>query len=290
MKNYALKMLFWACVLCVIFPLYAAGQNVENVSGVSLDGPSSVSGLENHYQVSWIKDVPLTVFSAFMSFYGSCLYGKMSVPDSGDVVKTSDLLPWDRPVAGRYSKGADDVGRWSWILGASPLVLGGYSLWVGDAPLHDYGAFSLMLAQALAIQNGINLMVRSSALWPRPYVYATEGDGLEMQRKARGEAYGSFFSGHSSAAFTVAVFTGEWFSEVYPSSPYKGIVWASSLSMASLVGALRVAAGKHYPTDVVVGALVGAGVSLSVIQLHKKAGDRIALWAGLNTCGITASF
>ena len=47
-------------------------------------------------------------------------------------------------------------------------------------------------------------------------------------------------------------------------------MWATSLSLASLVGVLRVAAGRHYPTDVAVGALAGAGISLAVIKIHIK--------------------
>ena len=112
----------------------------------------------------------------------------------------------------------------------------------------------------------------------------------EAAEKAEGEAYGSFFSGHTSAAFTVAVFTGEWFSEVYPSSPYRGIVWAGSLSAAGFVGILRIAAGKHYPSDVIVGALVGTGISLSVIRLHRVKNERVSLIAGPNTLGMSVRF
>lgn len=214
----------------------------------------------------------------------------MEVPSKEVVPGESRLLPWDRPIAGRYNENADKVSDWAAVLGAAPLCFGAWSWYRGDESGRDFATYTLMFAQALALQNGLNLLVRSMELWPRPYIYATEGEGLEKAESAKGEAYGSFFSGHASAAFTVAVFTGEWFSDVYPNSPYKDIVWASSLSAAGLVGALRIAAGKHYPTDVIVGALVGTGVSFSVIGLHKKSGDRVSLYAGLNTAGFIARF
>lgn len=50
-------------------------------------------------------------------------------------------------------------------------------------------------------------------------------------------------------------------------------------SLASFVGVLRIAAGKHYPTDVVVGALVGTGVSYGILKMHKKGCDKVTLWA-----------
>ena len=196
----------------------------------------------------------------------------------------------DRPVAGRYNETADKVSDWAVVLGITPLALAGYSWYGGDASGKDFAAYTLMFAQAIALQSGFNLLIRSTQLWPRPYIYATEGEGAEKAREARGEAYGSFFSGHTSAAFTIAVFTGEWFSEVYPASPYRGIVWASSLSAAGMVGALRIAAGKHYPSDVIVGALVGTGISLSVIHLHRVKNERVSLIAGPNTLGMSVRF
>lgn len=239
--------------------------------------------IERHYDLSLERDLPLTFLSGFISVYGDYRLHKMAV--NTEMRDVSDLLPWDRPVAGRYCKACADVSTWSAALGVAPLALGTFSWYKGDASGGDLAAYTLMLAQALALQNGVNLLVRTLSFWPRPYMYATEGDGAEAASAAEGEAYGSFYSGHASAAFTIAVFTGEWFSEFYPNSRYKSLVWATSLSLASLVGVLRVAAGRHYPTDVAVGALAGAGISLAVIKIHKKSVrigpvSLVGVWAG----------
>ena len=230
----------------------------------------AVPALAQPYSLSWSRDMPLTFFAAFASVYGNYRLGQMAVPSEDDVLDESHLLPWDRPFAGRYSEAADKASDLAAVFGVMPLAVAGYSWYAGDARGSDFGAYTLMFAQALALQSGIGLMVRSMAFWPRPYVYATDGEGAAKTADAEGEAYGSFFSGHTSAAFTVAVFTGEWFSELYPNSPYKSLVWAGSLSAAGFVGVLRIAAGKHFPSDVIVGALAGTGISLAVIEMHKK--------------------
>ena len=250
------------CLFVSLFTGVAFAQLVEN----------SVPAVEpqRHYDLSFERDLPLTFFSAFISIYGNYRLGKMPVPEKELVKDVSDLLPWDRPVAGRYCKTCADMSTWVATLGGAPLALGAISWYRGDASGGDLAAYSLMLAQALALQNGVNLVVRSLSFWPRPYMYATDGDGASAASAAEGEAYGSFYSGHASAAFTIAVFTGEWFSEFYPNSAYKSLVWTTSLSLAGFVGVLRIAAGKHYPTDVVVGALAGTGISLAVIKIHKK--------------------
>lgn len=265
---------------------------------VLLSGAGVFSAAEpvSHYDVSWHKDMPVTFFSALTCVFGNYRYSQMDKPEPGDYREVSELFPWDRPVAGRYSESADRVSDWAAVLGVAPLALAGASWGLGDASGTDFAAYTLMFAQALALQSGVNLMVRSLEFWPRPYVYAKDGYGsgsqdvVEKAEDARGEAYGSFFSGHTSAAFTIAVFTGEWFSEVYPNSPYQGIVWATALSAASFEGALRIAAGKHYPTDVVVGALVGSGISLAVIKIHKKRDGRFFLWTFPGAAGVTVRF
>lgn len=250
---------------------------------------------ERHYDISIERDLSLSFFSAFISIYGNYRLGKMPVQSPSEMKEVPDLLPWDRPVAGRYNKTAGDVSTWAAALGVAPLALGAASWYRGDAAGGDVAAYTLMLAQALALQSGLNLVVRSMSFWPRPYMYATDGDGADAAAAAEGEAYGSFFSGHTSAAFTIAVFTGEWFSEFYPNSAYKSLVWATSLSLAGFVGALRIAAGKHYPTDVVVGALAGTGISLAVIKIHQKSVQfgplsLAGLWAAPGSASATFAF
>ena len=268
MARFSKSILFAVLVLAVACTAAPSGEASPMPAGEP--APLSVGAETRHYTFTLEKDLPLTFFAAFGSIYGNYRLTHMSVTAPEDMPQRDDLMPWDRPVAGRYNKTAGDVSTWAAALGVAPLALGAASWYRGDALGADLAAYTLMLAQALALQSGLNLVVRSMSLWPRPYIYATGGDGAAAASAAEGEAYGRFFSGHTSAAFTIAVFTGEWFSEFYPNSAYKSLVWATSLSLAGFVGALRIAAGKHYPTDVVVGALAGTGISLAVIKIHKK--------------------
>ncbi|MCF0223508.1 MAG: phosphatase PAP2 family protein [Fibrobacter sp.] len=243
---------------------------------------------ESQYRLDLSTDIPATATALFTSGFGTFLYNRMEIPDK--VMDQGKLLPWDRPIAGRYSETADFMSDVGSILAVAPFAVGGFALYSGSSDWKEFGTFSYMLVQAALFQNGINLAFRSLELWPRPYIYAPSGKGEKQAQKARGEAYGSFFSGHASAAFTVAVFTSEWYSETQPNSSAKGIVRALAFSLAGLEGALRIAAGKHYLTDVVVGALVGTGVSYGVLYMHRNSNEKFSLWIGPAATGITLSF
>jgi membrane-associated phospholipid phosphatase len=46
------------------------------------------------------------------------------------------------------------------------------------------------------------------------------------------------------------------------------VAWTVGPALAIGAGALQIAAGNHFPTDVATGALVGAAVGWTVVELH----------------------
>lgn len=237
------------------------------------------------YALDFANDFTLTLTAAGMAGFGTFLYYRMETPDS--FREKNELLPWDRPFAGRYSETADRMSDYGSALAIAPFAIGGIALYSGNSNGKEFATFTLMLLQSIGISNGINLTLRSFEIWPRPYIYAESGDGRDLADNAKSEAYGSFFSGHATAAFCIATFTDQWFRTAYSGSPYTSIVRATAYSLAGFESVLRVAAGKHYPSDVIVGALVGTGVSLGVLELHKNRNKRYSLWAFPNMVGIT---
>lgn len=242
------------------------------------------------YVLTAANDISLTFTALLTSGIGTYLYYQMQVPSEGCFRSQDDLLPWDKKFAGRYSETADlmsDVGS---IMAVAPLVVGGIAVKTGNSSMAEFGTFSLMFFQSILFQSGINLAIRSLELWPRPYIYAESGDGKSKAEKAKAEAYGSFFSGHASAAFTVAVFTSEWYGETFKNPRNTRVVRALAFSLAGLEGVLRIAAGKHYPSDVIVGALVGTGISYGILEMHKRKNQEFLVWVFPGAAGLTLRF
>ena len=78
----------------------------------------------------------------------------------------------------------------------------------------------------------------------------------------------SFWSGHTSLAFSLAVSAGVVADERgYAVAP---AVWITGLTLATATGYLRVAADKHYASDVIVGALMGSAVGVAWPKLFRR--------------------
>jgi len=245
---------------------------------------------ESQYTLSKSTDITLSITALLVAGTGTYLYNQMDIPNEKDMVKKGDLLPWDRKFAGRYSSSADFISDVGSLFAIAPLAIGGYAWYSGNSNSQEFWTFTAMFFQSILFQHGINIAVRSLELWPRPYTYASSGEGQEKAKNAKAEAYGSFFSGHASAAFTVAAFTSEWFSATHSNPDAIRVVRALAFSLASFESVLRVAAGKHYPTDVAVGAIVGTAISYGILELHKVGSKKYALWAGPGVAGVTFRF
>ena len=109
-----------------------------------------------------------------------------------------------------------------------------------------------------ALLEGIRLLIQR----PRPFVY--------LDPLAQGGApahYTSFYSGHTSFAALAATCAALAAMDARPAVRRTVFVLAAALTAAT--GALRVAAGRHFITDVAVGALAGAAIALAVNCLHR---------------------
>jgi undecaprenyl-diphosphatase len=53
------------------------------------------------------------------------------------------------------------------------------------------------------------------------------------------------------------------------------------VTLTSLVAVERVRGGAHFPTDVIAGALAGAGIGMLVVHLHRQDSEtRRPIWVG----------
>ncbi|MBI5502752.1 MAG: phosphatase PAP2 family protein [Deltaproteobacteria bacterium] len=128
----------------------------------------------------------------------------------------------------------------------------------------------LLVAEAAALAASVNQLTKFLVGRERPFVHALPEEWKGLTAKPDDNNL-SFFSGHTTLAFAVAV-SGATVATLrgYDSAPY---LWAIGGTMALATGWLRIAADKHYLSDVLIGAAVGSLIGWLVPWLHRRDGD-----------------
>ena len=118
---------------------------------------------------------------------------------------------------------------------------------------------TLWVAEIVLINGALNEMIKLATRRPRPFVYGLDPSSPEIQDS---ENYQSFYSSHTSSIFALGMGAARIISLRYPNRRTKRIVYLGVAALGIGMGSLRVLAGRHYPTDVLVGALIGTFTGL----------------------------
>lgn len=228
------------------------------------DGDSGIApahlslGTQDWY---WVSAAALVNIPAQILFRG------MDPVDTGALDRNADLWPMDRWVAGRYSPIASNASQAMILaMGAVPMVASAWDARQGVQSWNSAMADAVVFLEAISLSSALDLIVRSARIHPRPLVY---GRQVPARERLAPNASGSFYSGHANGAFLSAVFFAYTYSMRHPDSEYKGWIWAGGLGAAATVAGLRVAAGKHYPSDILVGAATGAFFGWAFPRMHR---------------------
>jgi membrane-associated phospholipid phosphatase len=120
----------------------------------------------------------------------------------------------------------------------------------------------LPVGETIVLSQVLTNIVKFSVGRQRPYVRFGTSTELTADTNL------SFWSGHSALAFgltTSAGLVAHW--RGYATEPY---IWGAGIALSLSTEYLRIAADRHYLTDVLVGGLVGVGSGLLVPRLMRR--------------------
>jgi len=209
----------------------------------------------------------------------------------------SDVNGFDRSATDNWSPawgGRSDEYR-DWLVRGAFLFLGAEGV---NALAHrrfaEVATLGVMFGELYLFTAGATYMTKAIVGRKRPYVFNPDmsvDERFHIASSDGNEVFFSFFSGHASAAFATAAFASTLFMDIHGKSVWSHLVWGSTLTFAALTGYSRVKAGVHYPSDVIVGAMVGSAIGHLVPRLHRKGAEgRVSLLASPTSIGVRLRF
>ncbi|MFK7920855.1 MAG: phosphatase PAP2 family protein [Bacteroidia bacterium] len=175
---------------------------------------------------------------------------------------------FDRPTIGNWNPRAATIS--DVLLGAS--LLAPYALPLLKKEFREERLdLWLMGFQTMVYADFATTWTKYSVRRVRPFAYLPSGNDASLFMKQREpDARYSFFSGHTSGAAVASFYAASIYQVYFPESRSRYIVWGAAILLPAIVGYYRVRAGKHYPSDVMAGYLVGASIGILNPWFHRK--------------------
>jgi len=195
-----------------------------------------------------------------------------------DPIPVDEILALDKSQVNSFDRRAVEQTNYSyapeahrisdyWLIGS---VLLPASLFIDPKIRKHWLKISLMYLETQAISS--NLYIWGGPMLKerfRPVTYYNEGQ-FDIGDITHGRNRHSFFSGHVENTAAGTFFWAKVLTDYHPEWNGKWKIWAAASVPPVMVGYLRYRALKHFPTDLIVGFIVGGGTGILVPHLHKK--------------------
>lgn len=179
----------------------------------------------------------------------------------------------------KMSSAAEKIGRSQYPL----AVLVGTYLGANFFEDDQLRLASFVATEAILISGALCLVTKLAVGRARPF--KLEGKSSFVGPTTFASSYKSFFSGHTTTAFALA----SSFAEIYSNKSWVSYL---SYSLATITGISRIHDGKHWASDVFLGAVVGTVTGRFIAQKHKNALgnlDIIPFFSDMGTAGVGLS-
>lgn len=251
------------------------------VSGYHLDG--------SPYDLSFKKEWPFLLGSAAILSVGILANEFIAVEplneqELADLDK-DDIFFIDRPFADSY---APSAAKASDFVRSTITILPLFFL-SNHSTRKDIGPLVVMSAEVVAITFGLTQFTKNVVGRPRPFTY---NDDVDLEIRTKDDNRLSFFSGHASYTAALSFFFAKVMTDYHPHAKkgFKRALWISAATIPAIAASLRVASGRHFPTDVLTGYAVGALVGYYIPELHKKKTQNLSMVPFFYDGGMGMSF
>lgn len=179
------------------------------------------------------------------------------------------ISSFDRGATFKWSTSAD-----TWSLVSSSITMAAPLLLFLDEKIQqDYQSVMLMGVESFLFADVFGQLLSVNTKRNRPFLYNDNPEIPEvilLDRRART----SFFSRQTAYASALTFMTTKVYLDYHPKAKHKWLFWSLAATVPLVTGYLRYQTGEEFPTDIIGGYVVGAGVGLLVPTIHKIPKDK----------------
>lgn len=139
---------------------------------------------------------------------------------------------------------------------------------LADGKVNDNAVTTILLyVETMTIASGVYNATSGIISRRRPLTYNTQDFTLEERTASNVKE--SFFSGHASISASASFCGAKIFNDFHPHSKLTPVVWTVAAALPAFISFSRYKAGKHFPSDVITGYIVGASIGYMIPALHR---------------------
>src|SRR5262245_60902089 len=211
------------------------------------------------YELHLKTDLPVFGVAGAASVLSLFDHPKRSCPCS-----PSNVNGFDRSTTDRRS---DSLERVSYVAAIVAVAWPTAATLLDARTSNDRFVDAMVTGEAVLVNVALNQMIKIGVHRPRPFIYKLEetDDLLKVN-----DNYFSFYSQHTSLVFAAGMTYARTFALRHPRSKYRWLAYTAVAGGGVTVASLRVLSGRHFPTDVIMGAAAGTSIGLLIPQIHLK--------------------
>ena len=220
------------------------------------------------YALRWRTDALMLGGSLALAGTGVLVRGSQEpIPENTiGSLRTTSVNAFDRQVFDLIGDRRTALRNSDMVVGltvAAPLLLG-----LDKKVREEWKPLLVMYAETMMLNTGIQNWTSHLTDRYRPITYVTDAP---MNERMDNVNHNSFYSGHTSATAAASFFTASVIVDLHPELGWKRwLVYSAAVVPPAMAGYYRMQAGKHFPTDVITGAIAGAAVGTLVPAIHRN--------------------
>ena len=233
---------------------------------LSLAGLTTSAQDTSHYSHNWKVDLGITAGSLAVAGAGAyCYFGQQKPLTFLELamLDRSEINPLDRSATDRYSPEALTASH---IMTYGSMALP-FALLSIKQVRKDWLYMGFMYAEVGLLTFGITEITKAATGRIRPLAY---NPAFPLDTRMEAESRKSFFSGHTANSAAFCFLTARIFADHSDNKVAKALVWTGAATIPAVTGFLRYWGGKHFPTEIIAGYIVGGAIGYFVPYLHRK--------------------